>query len=621
MAPTFSPDHLLAGRYRIVHLLGVGQTAEVYEAEDASLQRRVAVKVLLPALAQHEDIRRAFRDRIIRASTLSHPHLARVFDGGQESGAIFMISEYLGGGSLEDVLRSGRHLSVNDGARLGRDVASALADLHEHGFVLGNLSPSKLIFDDDGRVRVSDVALAGLAGAYRERMTLDDARYLSPEQAVGEAAGPESDVYALALILFEAVTGSAAYEGSTPEAILRARLDAPLPVRLELGTLDMVLAQAAVPDPRLRLDAAQFSGRLGAVVGDASPLIVHPGAEEPLLAQFEPLKPRSSIGFTAPSTEQVTGSSAIIAAGAFPRAPRGQVTSTPGVRSPLGRTPRFERPSYDLPRTERRQWGFLVAAIVIIVLAIVAGVLWKEGFFKKSYAVPNLVGMTTKQASSAIASDGYTLSITDSYSPKVAANDIITQTPIAGAKEKSGGVIDVQVSKGPALAAMPTHLVGESCTTAEAQLTALHVKSTCPAGDRIYSSATTVNRVARVLYHGALNPIGVPRGATVILERSKGPKPSTTTTTTTTAPATTTTSPTTTTTTTTTTPPSEAARAVPNVVGDDYAQTVAAMKAAVLYFTTEGPGAGTTTWTKVVSEDPIAGTKVAYKSTVILHVQ
>jgi beta-lactam-binding protein with PASTA domain len=60
---------------------------------------------------------------------------------------------------------------------------------------------------------------------------------------------------------------------------------------------------------------------------------------------------------------------------------------------------------------------------------------------------------------------------------------------------------------------------------------------------------------------------------------------------------------------------------VPNVVGDDYAQTVAAMKAAVLYFTTEGPGAGTTTWTKVVSEDPTAGTKVAYKSTIILHVQ
>ena len=623
----FSPDHLLAGRYRIVHLLGVGQTAEVYEAEDVSLQRRVAVKVLLAGLAQHEDIRRAFRDRIIRASTLSHPHLARVFDGGQESGAIFMISEFLGGGSLEDVLRSGRRLSVDDGARLGRDVASALAYVHEHGFVLGNLSPSKLLFDDEGRVRVSDVALAGLGSAYRERMTLDDARYLSPEQAVGEPTGPESDVYALALILFEAVTGSAAYEGSTPEAILRARLDTPLPVRLELGTLDMVLAQAAVPDPRLRLDAAQFSARLGAVVGDASPLVVHPGEEEPLLAQFEPLKPRSSIGFTAPSAEQVTGPAPIVASGAFPRATRGQVPGTPTVRAPLGRTPRFERPQYDLPRTERRRWGFLVAAIIIVVLAIVAGALWKEGFFKKSYTVPNLVGMTTKQASTAITSDGYTLSIVDAYSPKVAANDIISQTPAAGAKAKSGAVIDVRVSKGPAVSTLPTDLVGESCTTAAAQLAKLHVKEICPAGDRIPSNVVKANRIARVLYKGTVNPVGVPRGATVTLERSKGAPVATTTTTTappattTTAPASGTTTTTSSTTTTTTTPPNEGPRAVPDVVGDNYAETNAAMKKAVLYFTTEGPGAGTTTWTKVVSEDPPAGTKVAYKSQVILHVQ
>jgi len=99
MAPTFSLGYTLADRYRILELLGVGQTAEVYVAEDLSLHRRVVVKVLLAGLAAHEEIRRAFRDHIIRASTLSHPHLARVFDGGQESGAIFMISEYLSGGS------------------------------------------------------------------------------------------------------------------------------------------------------------------------------------------------------------------------------------------------------------------------------------------------------------------------------------------------------------------------------------------------------------------------------------------------------------------------------------------------------------------------------------------
>ncbi len=616
MAPTFSPDHLLAGRYRIVHLLGVGQTAEVYEAEDLSLQRRVVVKVLLADLAAHESVRRAFRDRIIRASTLSHPHLARVFDGGQESGAIFMISEYLSGGSLDDVLAAGRRFSVDDGARLGRDVASALAYVHGQGFVLGELSPSKLLFDAEGQVRVSDVALAGLANAYREHMTVDDARYLSPEQAIGDPATAESDVYALALILFEAVTGSAAYEGTTAEALLRARLDTPLPVRLELGTLDMVLAQAAVPDPRLRLDAEQLSSRLGAVVGDASPLVVRPGSEEiPLLSQFEPQTPRNSIGFSAPSPEQITGAQPIVSA--FPRASRTPAVGATSPLGPIGRTPRFEHTQYDLPRTASRRGGFLIAAVVIVVLAIAAGVVWKLGAFKSSYAVPNLVGQTTKQASSAIASDGFTLDVKDVNSATVPINQIVSQTPVAGDKAKSGSVIDVNVSKGPNIVTLPRSLVGETCSQAAAQLTALHVSSTCPANRRIPSNVIPVNHVFRVLYDGRANPLVVPKGASVILERSSGTPASTTTT----APVTTTTAATGTTTTTTTMPASTGTVAVPNVVGDDYSQTLAAFKKAVLYFTTTGHDAGTTKWTKVLSETPGAGTSVPYKSTVTLTVQ
>ncbi|MDE3222371.1 MAG: protein kinase, partial [Acidobacteriota bacterium] len=155
MPPTYAPGHVIAGRYRVVELLGVGNTVEVYRAEDTSLQRVVVVKVLVASLAVHEDVRRAFRDHIVRAATLSHPHLARVFDGGQEAGAMFMVTEYLAGGSLEEALNQGHLLSVDDAARLGRDVASALAYAHENGFVLGALSPTKLLFDAEGQVRVS----------------------------------------------------------------------------------------------------------------------------------------------------------------------------------------------------------------------------------------------------------------------------------------------------------------------------------------------------------------------------------------------------------------------------------------------------------------------------------
>ena len=153
---------------------------------------------------------------------------------------------------------------------------SALAYVHESGLVHGALSPSKLLLDGEGRVRVSDIALAGIGSAYRERLTLDDVRFLSPEQAIGDPASPKSDVYALALIIYEALTGVTPFDGVTPESVLRARINATLPMRPELGTLDMLLAQAAVSDPRLRLDAETFANRLGAVVSDDAPLVLAP---------------------------------------------------------------------------------------------------------------------------------------------------------------------------------------------------------------------------------------------------------------------------------------------------------------------------------------------------------
>ncbi|HEY5265600.1 MAG TPA: protein kinase [Acidimicrobiales bacterium] len=629
MASTFLPDHIIAGRYRILDLIGVGQTAEVYAAEDLSLHRRVVVKVLLADLAAHEDVRRAFRDHIVRASTLSHPHLARVYDGGQESGAIFMISEYLSGGSFEDVLNARRKLSIDDSAKLGRDVASALAYVHEQGFVLGSLSPSKLLFDDEGRVRVSDVALAGLATQYRERMTLDDARYLSPEQAVGDPATPKSDVYALALILFEAVTGSAAFEGATPEAMLRARLNAPLPVRLDLGTLDMILAQAAVPDPRLRLDAEQLSARLGGVVGDAAPLVVRPGNEQlPLLAGYAPQAPRSSIGFQPPSPDQVTGATPT-AGGGYSRVPRGRAPShaAPEPGGPIGRTPRFDRGQYDLPRTpNRRRWGFLIAALVILVVAIGAGAAWKAGVFSKKHSVPSLLGMSYTQASTALVGDGFTLSVTQRvHSSSVPLNDIVSQAPLAGTSSKSGLVIKVSVSNGPVSVNLPTNLVGESCATATAELHTVSVKAQCPVSASIFSTTIRANDVARVLYKKTVNPKTVPKNSTVVLSLSKGPKVSVTTTTTTlpttgTTSSSTTTS-TSTTSTTTTTLAGEGLRPMPNVVGDNRAQVYAAMKKASLYFKTTGPNSNSTKWTTVVSESPKAGTMVKWESHVTLTVK
>lgn len=635
--PTFASGHLLVNRYRISDLLGVGQTAEVYLAEDTSLQRSVVVKVLLPRLAGHEDVRRAFRDRIVRAATLSHPHLARVYDGGQESGSIFMICEYLSGGSLEAVLASGRTLSVDDGARLGRDVASALAYVHESGMVHGALSPSKLLLDGEGRVRVSDVALAGIGSAYRERLTLNDVRFLSPEQAIGDPAGPKSDVYALALIIYESLTGVTPFDGVTPESVLRARINATLPMRPELGTLDMLLAQAAVPDPRLRLDADTFASRLGAVVSDDAPLVLAPAlGEVPLLSQYRPSAPRNSVGFRPPSPDQITGATPVVAPLGARSAPRharpADEWMTPSTGS-LGAR-RSVRPEFDDADYSRlpgsRRLAFLIAAVLLLVLAVGGGLAWIFGAFTSSHAVPSLVNVNLNQFENStttqypndarlkatLKTDGFTIAVTSTYSATVPKGVIIAQTPVAGTVEKSGQVITVSVSNGVHTVNLPSNLIGEDCTTAEARLTTLHVKATCPASKLVSSSVTPLGKIAKVVNSAGAVVTSVPINSTVILERSSGPASTGSTTTTTS------TQPNTTTTTTTTTIPASQQVAVPNVVGMDQSQVLAAFKAADLYYSTRGNGAGThPTWTSVVSEVPGAGTTVKKLSTVILNVK
>jgi serine/threonine-protein kinase len=631
-AATFAPQHEIVGRYRIVELLGVGRTAEVYRAEDRSLHRTVVVKVLLAELASHEDVRRAFRDNIVRAATLSHPHLARVYDGGQESGSIFVVSEYLSGGSLEDVLVSGRRFSPDDAARLGRDIASALAYLHANGIVHGALSPTKLLFDAEGRVRITDISLAGLADQYRGRPTLDQVRYFSPEQALGEPAVPASDVYALALILFEAATGTAAFDGLTTEAMAQARLGAPLPVRAELGTLDMLLAQAAIPDPLLRLSAEQFSARLNAVVKESAPLTVAPGNRAaPLLANFAPPEPRTSIGFR-PSPDQIAGGT-----GPVPR-----VTSRPLISesAPLARArsrsrsrapPRAGRPRHaqdfdegPLPEEpRRRRVAFLVAAIVLVVAAVAAAAVWKSGVLDQPQTVPSLVSLDYQQAAQVIRNDGFTLRVgAHAYSSTVRVNAIVSQSPPPGTREKSGQVISVTVSDGPRLVVVPAGLLGEDCATASAQLQAAHLTGQCPSSDAVASATVPVGRVVRYHVGAVVNPTHVAVRSIVTLVLSSG-APATVTTTTTPPVATTTVPPVTTTTTattTTTTVAGEGPRPVPNVAGMDQAQVFAAMRTAQLYFKTRGPHAGTS-WTTAVSTQPPAGTSVPWHSTIIVNVR
>jgi eukaryotic-like serine/threonine-protein kinase len=620
MSSSFAPGHEFAGRYRLVEIIGVGHTVECYRAEDLSQQRDVVIKVLRANLAAHEEVRRAFRDHIIQTATFRHPHVARVFDGGQQAGSIFMVGEYLNGGSLEDLLRAGHVLSVEETARLGRDVASALAYIHERGIVHGELSPNKILFDEMGHVRVSDVALAGLAGPHRHFTTRDDVRYFSPEQARGDIATATSDVYALGLILFETATGATPFEGATAEAMLRERLNGPLPARPELGELDIVLAQSTVPDALVRATAEELTGRLSDIVPDSNPFVKYDQPSASLLGSFALAEPRQSVGFRPPSPNQIVS------------APRRSPTfgQTPNLRHPT--PPRRSAPgSFDdlgPIGSSRRRPAFLVAAALLVVLAVGGGLAWKLGYLSSKHTVPTISGLTLAEASTLVKADGLSLNVTAHVnSPSVKSGDIVSQSPAAGASVNAGSTLKVTVSSGPATVAvtLPAHLAGMSCAAATTTLKALQVTATCPATSTVSSSTVARGLVAGWLSGSSKNPVAVNKGSSLVLLTSSGPVVVATTTTvpvttttapiaTTTAPVATTTAPTTTTTVTTKTV------VMPNVAGMSPAQVTAAMKALGLYYTTKGPGAGTSAWTQAVSSVPAANSTVPYLSTVIINV-
>src|SRR5271156_4623503 len=217
-----SIGRVLGKRYRLLSALGTGASAHVYLAEDVSLQRHVAVKVLQPGLATDEAFLKRFRAEARSVASLNHPHVLRVFDWGDDADGPYLVLEYLGGGSLRDLLDRDIRLSLSQAAQLGTEVAQGLAYAHLRGLVHRDIKPANLLFDEEGRVRVADFgvarALAGAAcggaravgeAAWTEPAgaMVGTARYIPPEAAHGKPVDGRADVYSLALVLYEAVTG------------------------------------------------------------------------------------------------------------------------------------------------------------------------------------------------------------------------------------------------------------------------------------------------------------------------------------------------------------------------------------------------------------------------------
>jgi serine/threonine-protein kinase len=257
---------MLAGRYRVTRMVSAGANSLVVDADDTELERPVTVKLVRPEWAESPDFRRKFAAAMGSASKLSHPNVAAVYDWGEEvigkRTTVYVVSEYLAGGSLRDLFDRGRHLSPSQALMVGLEACRALDYAHHRGLVHSEVTPSKLVFGDDRRLRVVDFGLARLLGEpyWSEPATVPThvARYCSPEQALAQPIDGKSDVYSLALVLVEAVTGAVPFAARSTVATVSARVGRLMPVSADLGSLAAVLEKAGRPDPEDRSTAAEF---------------------------------------------------------------------------------------------------------------------------------------------------------------------------------------------------------------------------------------------------------------------------------------------------------------------------------------------------------------------------
>jgi eukaryotic-like serine/threonine-protein kinase len=254
MAPT-RPD--LPARYRDPELVAYGGMGEIFRAQDDVLGRTVAIKLLAERYARDESVRGRFTREALAAARLSgEPHTITIFDVGEQAERPFIVMEHLGGGSLEDVLDSEGAQPPERVVAWLEQAAAALDAAHRHGVVHRDVKPGNLLLADGADLRVADFGVAsaaGLASLTATGTVLGTAGYLAPEQARGEPTTPASDLYALAVVAFELLSGHRPFESGSTTAEAAAQVHAPIPRVSERADLppavDPVFARALAKDP------------------------------------------------------------------------------------------------------------------------------------------------------------------------------------------------------------------------------------------------------------------------------------------------------------------------------------------------------------------------------------
>ena len=242
------------GRYKIVGEIGQGAMGTVYKAVDPIIDRTVAIKTINLNLTKQEleEYQARFSQEIKAAGRLNHPNIVTVYDVGKTEQVAYMAMEFLEGAELKDIINSGKLLAVPEVVDIAAQVADGLWFAHQQDIVHRDVKPSNIMVLKGGIAKITDFGIARLPNSAVKTMTgliLGSPRYMSPEQVIGKSLDKRTDIFSLGVVLYEALTGEAPFDGDNVNAIMYATVNSSPPPpssrnRLVPAMLDLIVAKA-----------------------------------------------------------------------------------------------------------------------------------------------------------------------------------------------------------------------------------------------------------------------------------------------------------------------------------------------------------------------------------------
>ncbi|HEX5629799.1 MAG TPA: serine/threonine-protein kinase, partial [Usitatibacteraceae bacterium] len=242
------------GRYKIVSEIGQGAMGTVYKAVDPIIDRTVAIKTINLNLSRQEleEYEQRFQQEIKAAGRLNHPNIVTIYDVGKTEQVAYMAMEFLEGQELKDIIASGKALPTEQVVDIIAQVADGLWFAHQQGIVHRDVKPSNIMVLKGGIAKITDFGIARLPNSAVKTMTgliLGSPRYMSPEQVIGKALDTRTDTFSLGVVLYEALTCMAPFDGDNVNAIMYATVNTTPPPpsthnRAIPAMLDLIVAKA-----------------------------------------------------------------------------------------------------------------------------------------------------------------------------------------------------------------------------------------------------------------------------------------------------------------------------------------------------------------------------------------